>query len=229
MFGGQGQRGAAAAVAGGSAPVALLYGIQPVAGMAPMPHMAPAPLHNAPQQLPPAPQPATSPRTLAQLGEQFAPFAYPPGTSFNQRWGKEEQAYAQQIVAAFTARCPGLKDRALYTNCHNSDPSGYDVQLVQETRSAKQQLFATFERCFEARYQAVGSDSKKIANKVLQMLGHRKRRNFHYLRYRCVTQWISKPGNRIWAPATGRRRRPRVPAAAAAIFAPDHYSRDPLE
>jgi hypothetical protein len=62
----------------------------------------------------------------------------------------------------------------LYTGCQAAVVVGCNSQQVQETKKAKQQLLATFIRCFPARYEAgAGECSKKLRDKIMQMLGHK--------------------------------------------------------
>ncbi len=121
----------------------------------------------------PAGQPARQP--LSQLGTKFGVFPYQLNTALASRWGTEEHAYAKRIVDAFAAHCTGLKDRALYNGCQADAVADYSAEQVQETRAAKQELLATFQRCFPARYEAgVADGSKKIRDKARRILGHRE-------------------------------------------------------
>ena len=113
---------------------------------------------------------------MAQLDGQFGPFVYPPDTVISRGgwWIAEEQAYAQQIVAAFTARYPGLKDQALYNGRKAGLAAQYSAEQLQETKAAKRQLMTTFVRCFPGRFDAaVGEASKPVRDRVRRILGHK--------------------------------------------------------
>lgn len=163
--------GAAAGLAAAAAP----GGPAAAAGLA----AAAAPAGAAAAAGPAAAAGAGAAASLSQLDQQFAAFAYPPNTAVANRWRAEEETHAKQIVAVFSAHCAGLRDKALYNGCQAAAVAGYSTAQVQETRAAKQQLLATFRRCFAYRYPA-GADKaaaektdKKFRDKIRQLLKHR--------------------------------------------------------
>lgn len=124
----------------------------------------------------PAAQQQQQPDASEKFGEQFAAYAYPEGTVFEARWTPGEQAYAKQVAAEFLARFAGLGHHAVYMNTSPLQVPGFTQQQVQETQSAKEQLFNTFKRCFAARFQADTAEAsrKKMWDKIRQLLGHRR-------------------------------------------------------
>lgn len=109
----------------------------------------------------------------SEFGKQFSAFAYPAPATRMDKWGKAEQAYAQQIAAAFKQRFPGLADSALYLRCHMLQVPGFTRQQLDEAMAAKKQLCLTFERCFAARY-AADKGRKMFRDNIRQLLGHRQ-------------------------------------------------------